>query len=413
MKVLWVTNIPVGGGASAMDVMENPFGGWLDGLWDQIVDQRALDVGVAFPLPRIRSLTMREYAGVSYFAFPASGHAAEKALRSLLLELVPDVVHIFGTEMPHSNMVVKIAREIGLKFVVQLQGLMGPIESHRDAWLRPGTADQPSLVGRARGKTTTNSARAAREAALREAETLRITKHVIGRTTFDRAVVTQLNPEVQYHECNECLRAPFYEDSWSIDAVRRQTIHFSQATTPLKGLHVLLDALPAIRQHFPELRVRISGPNIMASGVIGALKRTGYGAHLRSRIAESGFMDAIDWLGVQDAVGMKRAYLGSHVFVSASSVENESNSLSEAKILGMPVVASFVGGVVDRITHGESGFHYPGDAPYMLAHYVCRILDDDHLAVSLGEHARQEALAVNDRRRNASVLLSIYDQVLR
>ena len=38
-------------------------------------------------------------------------------------------------------------------------------------------------------------------------------------------------------------------------------------------------------------------------------------------------------------------YLKSNLFVCCSAIENSPNSLGEAQLLGMPYVASFVGGV--------------------------------------------------------------------
>ena len=109
---------------------------------------------------------------------------------------------------------------------------------------------------------------------------------------------------------------------------------------------------------------------------------------------------------------MCAAYLRAHVFVSCSTVENESNSLSEAKVLGMPTVASFVGGVVDRVTHGHSGYAYPADAPYLLAHFVGEIFDNDDMAIRMGQAAQAEARVVNDRMVNHSTLLEVYASVL-
>lgn len=64
----------------------------------------------------------------------------------------------------------------------------------------------------------------------------------------------------------------------------------------------------------------------------------------------------IEFMNSLDSGQMKERYLRSHAVVSASNIENESNVVSEAKILGVPVVASFVGGLPNRIKHGYDGF---------------------------------------------------------
>lgn len=45
---------------------------------------------------------------------------------------------------------------------------------------------------------------------------------------------------------------------------------------------------------------------------------------------------------------MIESYKRAHAYVSASSMENESNSLSEAKMLGMPVISSYAGGTSEH-----------------------------------------------------------------
>jgi len=114
-----------------------------------------------------------------------------------------------------------------------------------------------------------------------------------------------------------------------------------------------------------------------------------------------------------DEAEMVNRYLQSHVFVSASTVENESNSLSEAKALGVPVVASYVGGVIDRIEHGSTGFFYQHDAPYMLAHYISTLFRDSELCQRFSANERAASLDLNDAARNAQLLMETYANILQ
>jgi glycosyltransferase involved in cell wall biosynthesis len=109
---------------------------------------------------------------------------------------------------------------------------------------------------------------------------------------------------------------------------------------------------------------------------------------------------------------MCKRFLKTHVFVSPSTIENESNSLSEAKILGTPCVASYVGGVTDRLEHGIDGFFYPANEPYMLAYYICQIFKDDDLALILSQNAREHAIKTHDKIINSERLIQIYKEIL-
>ena len=87
----------------------------------------------------------------------------------------------------------------------------------------------------------------------------------------------------------------------------------------------------------------------------------------------------------------------SNLFISASSTENESNSLGEAKMLGMPVIASFVGGVSDRIKHKEDGLAYQYDDTTMLARYICDIFENPEQAIEYGKAARENEIIISDK----------------
>ena len=43
--------------------------------------------------------------------------------------------------------------------------------------------------------------------------------------------------------------------------------------------------------------------------------------------------------------------------------------------IGSSCVASYVGGVSDMLRQNEEGFIYQADAPYMMAYYICEILE--------------------------------------
>ena len=89
-------------------------------------------------------------------------------------------------------------------------------------------------------------------------------------------------------------------------------------------------------------------------------------------------------------------------------MENGSNSLCEAQLVGTPCVASYVGGVPDMLRDKEEGFLYQHDAPYMLAYYVCEIFGNDELALKFSKNAKEHALKTHDRDENTRRLLEIY-----
>lgn len=77
---------------------------------------------------------------------------------------------------------------------------------------------------------------------------------------------------------------------------------------------------------------------------------------------------------------MLERLLKTHVFLLPSAIENSSNSLGEAMLLGMPCVASNSGGTQDILEHKKEGYLYPYTEPAMCAEYISKIFENDELA---------------------------------
>ena len=246
----------------------------------------------------------------------------------------------------------------------------------------------------------------------REIEALKNTNHVIGRTTWDKACSNLINPEAKYHFCNETLREAFYKREWDINDCEKHSIFLSQGQYPIKGFHYVLEAMPLILKKFPEAKIYISGRDITKSDSLkDKLLMTYYGKYIKKLIKKFGLGNRIVFTGPLDEEKMLQRYLNSHVFVCPSSIENSPNSLGEAMLLGVPCVASYVGGIPDMLKDKEEGFLYQHDAPYMLAHYICEIFENKDLAMRFSKNAREHALKTHDRDENTRKLIEIYGEI--
>jgi glycosyltransferase involved in cell wall biosynthesis len=323
----------------------------------------------------------------------------------------PEIIHIFGTEYPHS---LEALRSADLnRCVVNIQGLTSILQRHYFAGLPSGLLKRQTLRDFIKRDSITKQKERFERQGASEIEALKTAKHVIGRTTWDLACVKQINPQINYHFCSEILREEFYKHRWDLNNCLRYSVFTSQGSYPVKGLHFLLEAMPIVLRSFPQVRLYVGGYDITRDVKIkDKLRISSYGKYLRGLIKKLGLKENVIFTGVLDEKTMCDRLLKSNVFVSPSTIENESNSLSEAKIMGVPCVASYVGGVTDRIEHGVDGFFYQHDAPYMLAFYICRIFESDALALTLSENAIKSAQTVNNADENLNRLLCIYKQVL-
>jgi glycosyltransferase involved in cell wall biosynthesis len=241
-----------------------------------------------------------------------------------------------------------------------------------------------------------------------EKEIIRSVKHVIGRTSWDRANTWAINPDAKYHFCNETLRSEFYDGSrWYYASCRKHTIFLSQAGYPVKGLHQVLHALPIVLEHYPDTQVRIAGNDITnTKGFRNYLRFTGYGSIIKSLIKKHHLNDYITFTGALNAEEMKKEYLSCNVFVCPSTIENSPNSLGEAQILGTPVIASYVGGIPDMMK-GDEEHLYRFEEVNMLAEKICRLFADEDKQVDMVEFAKLR----HNQEENAKALIDIYRKI--
>lgn len=119
----------------------------------------------------------------------------------------------------------------------------------------------------------------------------------------------------------------------------------------------------------------------------------------------------IYFTGILNEEQMVKQLLKANVFALPSVIENSSNSLGEAMLLGMPCVASNVGGTSDILEHKKEGFLYPYTEEAMLAEYISRFFDNDELCLELGKNAKIKANKTHNRDNNKEEIIKIYKKV--
>ena len=100
------------------------------------------------------------------------------------------------------------------------------------------------------------------------------------------------------------------------------------------------------------------------------------------------------------------------MYVHMSHIENSPNSVCEAMILGIPVIASFTGGTASMLENGKEGLLLQDGDPYVYAGAIVDYYLHFDKAMSYGEKARQRALARHNPKRIVGQLLDAYNNVL-
>ena len=412
MKVLWLCNI-IPGAVRAHMGGSNDGGMWTDHVLSDLRQQKLTMLLLCRGGDRSGRLDDRTaYALFSEEKPHAYSLSLETQFGIRLKEFEPDVIHIWGTEYGHCLAMVNAAEKAGMadRVVISIQGLCSVCARHYCEGLPEKVCRRSTLRDLLRWDNVRQQQKKFRLRGDMECQALRQVSHVIGRTEWDRALTQQINPNIHYHFCNETLRKPFYQDSWRYDRGIKHRIFASSCLYPVKGFHYLLEAFPLVLSQFPDATLSVTGESFFASDFKKKLRQEYYFRYLERFCREQGLMGKMEFLGDLNAEQMKQAYLQSNVFVLPSTIENSSNSLGEAMLLGVPCVAADVGGVSNMLRPGE-GYVYQSTAPYMLAHYIMEVFRMEERAEEMGALARQHALKTHAPEENLNRLLEIYREI--
>jgi glycosyltransferase involved in cell wall biosynthesis len=100
------------------------------------------------------------------------------------------------------------------------------------------------------------------------------------------------------------------------------------------------------------------------------------------------------------------------VFALSSLYEGLPTVAIEAMALGIPVVATWVGGTPEIVNHDHDGLLVPPSDPQAMAKGILRLLGDDGLRAQMGARAEQSARSKFDIRRRVLETEAVYDEVL-
>lgn len=418
MRILWITNRPTPDIAEYIGQPVRIGVGWLNEPSKQL--SHICTFGIVFPVTEDCGYKEGNVSNISYYAVPLNIGALKpdetklKYYEDIISKFNPDVIHIWGTEYVHSFLAVTASQNVGMldKVVISIQGLVSVIAKHFYGHIEGVRIKIPTFKNIYFKDSLVRQRRSFVARGKYERHCIEMVHHVIGRTDWDRACTTQINPEVNYHFCNETLRPLFYENQWKLGECEKHSLFVSQCQYPIKGLHHALEALSILVKRWPDVHLYTTGRDLLQDGIKKRVFDREYERYLRHQIKLFHLEKNVTFLGSLDEEQICERFCKTHVFVSPSSIENSSNSIGEAMILGVPVVAADVGGVKNLMVHEEEGYIYQSDASYMLAYYISKIFENDNLAENISKKGQAHAKQIHDKEKNLKTLLEIYSQIM-
>lgn len=418
MKVLWTVNLIPAEVSVKLGMTAEVLGGWVESMAEQLRKNSDIELGIVCKCENDISF-VETINGITYFSLyytPSTSLAElEEKCDKIVSDFKPDIINIEGTEFLHARAMQLTAKKHGIPAVVSLQGILngqyayqcGQLQIDDMMFSKSLTEVFAAWIMHLR-KTKWYKPRMKSEK-----EIIENADYILGRTTWDRAHSYAINPNAKYYPCSRVLRAPFYEEKWSIEKTERHSIYVGNGYHALKGLHFVVMALPYLVREYPDVKVYVAGYKPYAENDKRSFIKKGYAAYLKKLIFDLGVQNHIEFTGPLKARQVAEKLSKVNAYVLCSAVENSPNTLGEAMMVGTPCVAAYVGGVADMAEDGKEALFFRNDDPKLLAWNLKRVFDDDALALSLSEAGKKRAIITHDPERNAQMLIDAYTDILR
>jgi glycosyltransferase involved in cell wall biosynthesis len=417
VKVLWFTNIELPAVQRRLGA-HVAGGGWMESLREALADQPGLELAVAAAGPSLFEPFVEE--GVTYYHLrlpsPPRGlagvaqrwtHAAHPD--ALLLQglatvrrFLPDLVHVHGSEGPFGLLATARTTPV----LISLQGLLGACSRAYFSGI-PSQEILRDIASREflKGRGLVHDRWIMQRRAQRELSILRACHFFAGRTRWDREFLTRVNPHARYYHVDEVLQPEFYRGEWHGPSVAGPfVVYATMGPAPYKGLLPLLSSIRRLSDY---------GGRPVHLRVGGQVEGTEMWAMAKRAVHRLGLGDVVSWLGPLSAEAIVKELTRADAYVHPSFVENSPNALAEAMIVGVPCVASAVGGVPSLLRSSVEGLLCPPGNVDAWAAALRSLEDDPDLARRLGSQARRRARLRHEPADIARATLDMYADVLR
>lgn len=145
---------------------------------------------------------------------------------------------------------------------------------------------------------------------------------------------------------------------------------------PVKGYDVLVEAVRLLATEAPHLHLLLVGD--------GESRQA-----LADRIGKLALAERVTLAGYQDREQVMAILKSSDMFVMPSRYEGTPIALLEAGALGLPIVASNVGGIPELVRDEQEALLVPAADSQALARALSLLANDRDLAMQLGQRAAQ------------------------
>jgi glycosyltransferase involved in cell wall biosynthesis len=415
MKVLWFANMPCG--ASQNLGLNLNINGWLTSLEEQLVQIEDVKLSVCFywsekldpftsgettyyPVFRARSGSKAGRLINRVFHLNSDDNEVQQLLK-IVEAAKPDIVHVHGTE----NNFGLIQSFINVPVVVSLQGILLPYVGK----FFSGIPLLPAfwyerLMPKILFKSVHYTYKDLQRCAERERKIFSQSSYIIGRTEWDRRISQLLAEKSSYYIGNEILRGSFYKETWN---KKRFENPLHLVTVMSGGLYKGLEVVVKTAQILCE-----SKDFDFQWTIIGQRESDDVVKIVKRWLTVDFKKININLVGSKGEAELAGILLNSDIYCQVSHIENSPNSLCEAMLLGMPIIASFAGGTDSMLANGKEGLLIQDGDAYSLAGTIVEMSQNFSDAAVYGSNAQLRAKNRHNKSEIANSLVVTYKDVL-
>lgn len=416
MKILWFTNTP----CSATEILKPELnrGGWLSSLEKAITQTGNVELHIAFyygvqlaPFKHNNTwfypiFRKNKKSKISRFISRVVMHTNNDKLEINLLikvitQILPDIIHVHGTE---DNFGL-IQYHTTIPVVISMQGIINPYSEKFYSGIPSSVASK--YESNITKLTLTNFRYKYldfKQMAERERKILCVAKNIIGRTDWDRQVTRILAPYSKYFVGEEMLRESFYKYKWQKNEFNNPIQIISIMGTGLyKGFETILRTAQLLKT-CPDIKFKWLVVGLDKQSEI--VKISTKWLHVTPDECD------LHLLGELTEYEIVKLLISSDIYSQVSHIENSPNSLCEAMLLGMPIVASFAGGTCSLIENGKEGILVQDGDPYALAGCILELKADFRRASNISSAAKIRAGERHGKSKIISQMTNIYKAIL-
>ena len=390
MKVLWFEiTIP-----KYYKCDKAPVNGWQDSLQEIVMKHREIDLTIAFEGQN--GMKEKEINGVKYVPLiPKLNYIEKKILKyydrwtvankltPLAVEAIerikPDIIHVFGTEWSFGQ----VAKFTRIPVVIHMQGCIAPylnaefppLYSLYDRIVNAGlNFKKQYYIWRDShyNKTWKNLERSNFESV----------KFYMGRTRWDKNLCHLFHQGCKYYYCSEALRPEFYtcNEVWRPFSNNKLQLITVGCTNYWKGMDTVLRTAKILKNKGVDFEWKVIGymPQMFKSEI----------EHKEKENFSDNNINLLGFVNAKDLIGL---LLSSHIYIHTAYIDKSPNAICEAQYLGMPIIATYVGGIPSLIKNDEEGLLIPANAPYTLASEIIMLGNDHEKQIRYSHNTKAKA----------------------